>query len=111
MKFEYVDDEEDKVSRSEKQEQQKEPCPYCGKQFKSVAIHLPHCDRNPENKKEPGSESESESKIKKILKEHIDFLHEFSRTALRHRMTSRDKLEKFDALVTDLDRELHKSES
>jgi len=40
-----------KTSKKEKVkvENPKEECPYCGKEFVSVARHLNYCDQNPEN--------------------------------------------------------------
>lgn len=50
MSYDFFKVPEKKSPKPEKEmEKEKEECPYCGKQYVSVARHLPHCDKNPDN--------------------------------------------------------------
>ena len=44
------------------------------------------------------------ARLKTCLKQELDFLNEFSRTALRHRMTTVEKLEHFAEVIRLLEK-------
>lgn len=55
----------DKSFDKSEPEPEKEECPYCGNEFKSVAHHIPHCEKNTEK---PSKKSDKDKIRKKLVK-------------------------------------------